>query len=204
MQTLAELLQASAALHSHLCPRQVLGVRMGLLAGRLLELELPRTDKRLLAIIETDGCAADGITVATGCRIGKRTMRFEDRGKVAATFVDTHTERAVRIAPRSESRALAQEYAPDAANHWQAQLAAYQEIPNPLLFVWQPVALTTAVQTLVGAEGVRVQCDVCGEEIINGRQVAHQDRIVCRSCAGDVYYLALPAVTLSPTPGTTI
>jgi len=99
MRHLSELLDASAALHQHLCPRQVLGVRLGMLAGQLFELDLPQTDKRLLAIVETDGCAADGIAVAAGCWVGRRTLRVEDYGKVAATFADTETGRTLRIAP---------------------------------------------------------------------------------------------------------
>ena len=125
MKTFNALLQASAARHQELCPRQVLGVRMGMLAGALLDLDLPQTDKRLLAIIETDGCATDGIAAATGCAVGRRTMRIEEFGKVAATFVDTATERAVRIVPRLEARALAREYAPEASSRWHAQLIGY-------------------------------------------------------------------------------
>ncbi|HZY41747.1 MAG TPA: FmdE family protein, partial [Anaerolineae bacterium] len=75
MPTLKELLQQSAAMHQHLCPRQVLGARLGLLAGFELGLTVPQSDKRLLAIVETDGCFADGIAVATGCTVGHRTLR---------------------------------------------------------------------------------------------------------------------------------
>src|SRR3989337_2741885 len=101
--SLNNLLQASAALHHHLCPRQVIGVRMGLYAGQILRLDLPQTDKRLLTIMETDGCASDGVAVATNCWVGRRTMRVEDYGKVAATFVDTQTGEAFRLAPRGHT-----------------------------------------------------------------------------------------------------
>ncbi len=100
MPSLQELLQATAARHYHLCPRQVLGVRMGLLAAHTLHLDLPQTDKRLLTIVETDGCFTDGLAVATGCWVGRRTLRIEDYGKIAATFVDTLTEQAIRLTPR--------------------------------------------------------------------------------------------------------
>src|SRR5512142_1649492 len=100
LEPLASLLEESASLHHHLCPRQVLGVRMGMLAGEILGLDLPQKDKRLLAIAETDGCAVDGISVSTGCWVGRRTLRIEDYGKVAATCVDTATGRAVRIWPQ--------------------------------------------------------------------------------------------------------
>ena len=118
MLKLEELLAASAAVHHHLCPRQVLGVRMAMLTGNLLGLDLPQTDKRLLTIVETDGCAVSGISVATGCRVGRRTLRVEDYGKVAATFVDTLTERAVRLAPQTNIRNLVAAYAPEADNRW--------------------------------------------------------------------------------------
>ncbi|NLE52215.1 MAG: formylmethanofuran dehydrogenase, partial [Chloroflexi bacterium] len=125
MSALQELLQVSAAFHQHLCPRQVLGVRMGVLAGRWLGLDVPRRDKRLLTFVETDGCAADGISAATGCWVGRRTLRVIDFGKVAATFVDTQTGCAVRIVPAPDSRTRAWAYAPDAQNTWQANLIGY-------------------------------------------------------------------------------
>jgi len=75
---LAQLLAATAARHSHLCPRQALGVRIGLAGAAALGLDLPRRNKRLLAILETDGCFADGIEVATGCTVGHRTLRIEE------------------------------------------------------------------------------------------------------------------------------
>ena len=96
---LNSLLEQSAALHRHLCPRQVLGARMGILAGQLLALELPQTNKRLLRIVETDGCFADGVSVATNCWVGRRTLRIVDFGKTAVTFVDTQTDTAVRLYP---------------------------------------------------------------------------------------------------------
>jgi len=110
MASLGQLLEASAALHRHLCPRQVLGARMGMLAAHELNLDLPQSGKRLLTIVETDGCFADGVSVATGCWIGRRTLRVEDFGKVAATFVDTQTGRAIRIAPRHDARTAARSF----------------------------------------------------------------------------------------------
>lgn len=188
MKSLDELLQASAAYHRHLCPRQVLGVRMGLLAGHLLELDLPRQDRRLLTIIETDGCTADGITVATGCSVGKRTLRVEDYGKVAATFVDTKTGQAVRLVPHRNVRHLAFEYAPQARNRWEAHLVGYQVMPDEQLFRWQQVTLTISLQALVSHPGVRVACDICGEEILNEREIDLDGLTLCRACAGRRYY----------------
>jgi formylmethanofuran dehydrogenase subunit E len=186
--SLADLLAASAELHRHVCPRQVLGVRMGLWAGELLELTLPQSDKRLLTIAETDGCFADGVAVATNCWVGQRTLRIEDYGKVAATFVDTHTGRAIRLAPHPQARQQAAVYAPTARNRWAAMLVGYQAMPVSELLVAQRVTLTTPAANLISRAGHRVRCDHCGEEIINERELRRDELTLCRACAGEGYY----------------
>lgn len=204
MPTLNELLDQSSGMHHHLCPRQVLGVRMGLLAGRELGLTLPQTDKRLLTMIETDGCFADGVSVATGCWVGHRTLRVEDYGKVAATFVDTDSGQTLRIVPRFEARTLAKSYAPEARNRWEAQLLGYQRMPVDALFVVQPVELTHSVESIVSSAGLRAVCESCGEEIINGRQIVRDGKIWCRACLFGAYYTSVtessPSVALEIIP----
>jgi formylmethanofuran dehydrogenase subunit E len=190
---LADALTESAAQHRHLCPRQVLGARMGLLGARLLGIELPNTDKRLLVFVETDGCAADGVSAATGCTVGHRTLRAIDFGKVAATFVDTRAGRAIRLVPSRKSRELARRYAPAARSRWQAQLEAYQVMPDDQLLTVQRVTLTVSLEKLLSKPGRRVTCAACGEEILNEREVVHGERILCRACAGEGYYLAIRA-----------
>ncbi|MGE5139178.1 MAG: FmdE family protein [Rudaea sp.] len=198
MKPLNVLLAETAALHPHLCPRQVLGVRIGMLAGRLLNLDLPQADKRMFTIVETDGCFSDGIAVATGCRVGRRTLRIEDYGKVAATFVDTTTGSALRINPRREARDLAREYAPEARDQWEAMLLGYQRMPDEVLFCIAPVTLTLALERIISRPGLRAICALCGEEIMNGREVILDGRGLCASCAGNSYYTsprdAAPAV----------
>ena len=186
--TLDEMLKASAALHCHLCPRQVLGARMGLCAATELGLILPQSDKRLLTIVETDGCFADGISVSTGCSVGHRTLRVEDYGKVAATFVDTQTAQAIRLAPRSEARLTARTYAPEARNRWEAQLLGYQRMPIDDLFTIQAVQLTTPIEAIVSRAGLKAVCDTCGEEIINGRETLYAGKVWCQACLAGGYY----------------
>jgi formylmethanofuran dehydrogenase subunit E len=188
MSTLEELLQTCAKLHRHLCPRQVLGVRMGLTGGAWLGLDVPQSGKRLLTIVETDGCGADGIAVATGCWVGRRTLRVFDFGKVAATLIDTKTGRSVRVAPSNNARALARAYAPQAANRWQAYLVAYQKIPDDELLCLQPVQLKLSLAEILSRSGYRVNCVRCGEEIINEREVLVDGQPWCGGCAGDGYY----------------
>ena len=187
------LLQATAALHHHLCPRQVLGVRVGLAGAAALGIEVPQAAKRLLAIVEADGCFCDGVAVATNCWVGRRTMRVEDYGKTAATLVDTATDEAVRVVPRADARGAAAEWAPEAANRWQAQLLGYQRMPADRLLLIQPVRLNVPSRVFVSRPGLRVTCAACGEEILNERERRVGDRVVCRACAGDGYYTAAAA-----------
>jgi formylmethanofuran dehydrogenase subunit E len=185
--TMDELLSQTAARHHHLCPRQVLGVRMGMLAGALLGLGLPQRDKRLFVFMETDGCASDGVAVATGAWVGRRTMRMMDIGKVAATFVDTRNDTAVRIYPHPASRETAIASAREAADRWHAQLLGYQRLPDDLL-VAESVTLTVDLAALIGRPGRRLVCSACGEEIINQREIRHGGPMLCRACAGESYY----------------
>lgn len=164
---------------------------MGLLGRRSLDLEHTYERKRLLALVETDGCAADGIAVATDCWVGRRTLRVIDYGKVAATFIDTYTERAVRIAPQAGVRERAAAYAPESATHWEAQLLGYQHMPDHELLVVRAVALTFSLEQLLSKEGRRVTCEKCGEEIINEREVYRNGTVLCRACAGNCYYWVL-------------
>jgi formylmethanofuran dehydrogenase subunit E len=188
MPDLQPLLAQSSERHRHLCPRQVLGVRIGLAGTAALGLAIPRRDKRLLVIVETDGCFADGVEVATGCTMGHRTLRLADYGKIGATFVDVKTETAVRVAPQLDVRQRAPLYAPEEKKKYYAQLVGYQRMPDPeLLTIWA-VNLTTPVKQIVSRAGVRVNCFGCGEEIINQRGVMKAERTLCQACAEPAYY----------------
>lgn len=188
MESLAALLAITTAQHRHLCPRQVLGVRMGMLASSLLAMDMPRSDKRLLTLVETDGCFADGVSAATGCTLGHRTLRLFDYGKVAATFIDTRTQQAIRIAPHPLARETAMHLCPDAPSRWHAQLQAYQIMDDARLLTATGVQLTFSLEKLLSRPGVRVTCDSCREEIMNEREVVRSGRTLCHSCAGDGYY----------------
>jgi formylmethanofuran dehydrogenase subunit E len=195
---LANYLEESAARHHHLCPRQVLGIRMGLYGLLLMGLTDAQYEprytnerKHLLTIVETDGCGADGVAVATGCYVGRRTLRVVDFGKMAATLVHTQNDKAVRIFPRLEARRLARAYAPDARSRWHAYLRAYQIIPDELLLSAKEVALTQSIAEILSRPSARVNCESCGEEILNEREVRENGRLLCRSCAGATYYCEL-------------
>ena len=188
------LLAKSAQQHNHVCPRQVIGVRMGLLAGDLLEIAVPQTRKMMLALVETDGCFADGVAAATGCTLGHRTMRLIDIGRVAATFVDLKSHRAVRIAPHAQAREIAIALVPEARSRWHAYLEAYQRMPYEQLLQAEEVEVSFSISALMSRPGVRVNCESCGEEIINEREVVRDGRVLCKQCAGEGYYAVVRAV----------
>ena len=186
---LQPLLELSSRDHDHLCPRQILGVRLGLAGMNALGFDAPPDKKRLLIITETDGCFADGLSAATNCTVGHRTLRVEDYGKTAATFVDTQTGHAVRVAPALDVRQRAYAYAPDEPRHYFAQMQAYQTMPDEEMFTITEVTLTTPIEAIISRPGVRVNCDVCGEEIMNEREVRQNGLTLCRTCAGQAYYI---------------
>lgn len=187
------ILELSASTHSHLCPRQILGVRIGLAGMKALGFYESPMKKRLLVITETDGCFVDGVIAATGCTVGHRTLRVEDYGKVAATFTDTVTGRTVRVSPALDVREKAHSYAQDEPRHYFAQMRAYQIIPDDELLTFTNVKLNVPVMTIISRPGVRVNCDLCGEEIMNEREIHKMGKIFCRACAGEKYYQTLPS-----------
>ena len=191
---LSELLKLSSARHSHLCPRQVLGVRMGLAGLAAIGLEAPMPHKAALVVIESDGCFADGIEVATGAMVGHRTLRLADQGKIAATFANVKTGVAVRLAPRLDVRQRALAYAPDVKKKYYAQLKGYQVMPEIELFSFHEVTLDPSLEAIISRPGVRKKCARCGEEIINERQVFANGTNLCKTCAGIGYYRMKPGL----------
>jgi formylmethanofuran dehydrogenase subunit E len=188
LMDITHLLEKSMQDHDHLCPRQILGVRIGLAGMKTLAFNEPPSRKELLAISETDGCFVDGVTAATGCTVGHRTLRVEDYGKVAVTFVDTRTGRAIRISPCLDVRERASDYVPEEPRRYFAQMQAYQTMPDEELLIVQEVVLNTSVDQMVSRPGMRVNCDACGEEIMNECEIRRDDSTLCRSCAGGGYY----------------
>ncbi len=185
---ITHLLEKSMRDHDHLCPRQILGVRIGLAGMKALGFSGPPAKKELLAIAETDGCFVDGVIAATGCTVGHRTLRVEDYGKIAVTFVDTKIGRAVRVAPRLDVRERACFFAPEESRHYFVQMHAYQVMPDEEMLAFQEVILNTPVEEIISRAGLHVNCDVCGEEIMNEREVMRDSLTLCRTCAGDRYY----------------
>lgn len=183
------LLEEAAAAHGHLCPGQVLGVRMAMAGCRALGIDEPQNGKRLLVYVEIDRCATDAISAVTGCRLGKRTLKFVDYGKMAATFVDTATGRAVRVAALEEARERARLYAPGVnGDRHEVQKVAYRVMPDEELMAIQEVQLMVSEEDQPGPPHSRVRCHRCGEAINDRREVRNNGHLLCRACAGGAYY----------------
>jgi formylmethanofuran dehydrogenase subunit E len=193
MKTLAEYEVLAAAAHGHLCAGQILGLRMALYGVRLLGLTDPAgaERKRLVTFVEIDRCATDAIPIVTGCRLGKRALKFRDFGKMAATFCDLQQDRAVRLAARESAKQRARDLYPEIENKNQQQMRAYREMTDDELFETQWVRVAIGPQDLPGYKAGRVVCARCGESISFQREVVQGGETLCRACAGERYYAPL-------------
>src|ERR1035437_1434297 len=190
LQPLAEYELLAAQAHGHLCAGQILGLRMALHGMKLLGLDDPTAQdrKRLVCIVEIDRCMTDAIAVGTGCRLGKRALKFRDFGKAAATFCDLQENRAVRIAARESAKERARALHPGMADRNRHQMLAYREMPDEELFRVEWVRVTFAAEDLPGYKAPRVVCGQCGEGVSFRREVVRDGLTLCRACAGDGYY----------------
>ena len=193
METLEELLERAEQSHGHMCAGQVLGVRMAMLGCKAVGVEEPRGKDRkaLLVFVEIDRCAADAINTVTGCRLGKRTLKFYDYGKLAATFLNTKTNEAVRVVALDEAREAADRCFPEIASKYDRQLRAYKMLADDALFKVERVRVNVADEDQPGRPVSRVRCDECGEGVNDRREVAADGRTLCRACAGAAYYTRL-------------
>jgi len=191
MKSFAELLEGSVVAHGHLCPGQVVGVRMALLGLRLLGFEAPPTLKqlkKLIVFVEMDRCTGDAVAYVTNVRLGRRSLKYVDYGIMAATFLNLETGRAFRLISTEESRELAGLYAPEEPDRREAQLKAYQVMPDAALFRVQEVEVPLTEYDLPGPTRRKVACAACGQVVRDAREVIREGRPYCRPCATGAYF----------------
>ena len=184
------LLKESAKNHGHLCPGQVLGVRMSMFGLDKIDLTDPRVKdhKRLIVFVEMDRCATDAIQSVTGCSLGHRTMKFMDYGKMAASFINIETGKSVRVVAREEAREKAKTCFPEHENKYAAQLEAYGVMSDEELFDWHWVEVSLSPQDMPGRPLKRIACERCGEHVQDMREVHLNGRVLCKACAIGGYY----------------
>ena len=191
MKPFEELLQTSTAAHGHLCPGQVVGVRMAILGCRMIALNEPtRRDqiKKLIVYVEMDRCTADAVAHVTGVKLGRRSLKFMDYGIMAATFVNLETDQAFRVLSTEEARSLAPLYAPEVTEKYAQQLEAYRRMPDSVLFRVQQVQLKINEFDLPGPTRRKVSCSRCGQVVRDHREVLDSGNYLCRPCAEGAYF----------------
>jgi formylmethanofuran dehydrogenase subunit E len=208
MKSFDTLLTHSAQAHGHLCPGQVIGVRMAILGCRLIGLDDPtRLDqiKKLIVFVEMDRCTADAVAHVTGVKLGRRSLKFADYGIMAATFYNLQTGRAFRILSTEEARSLAPLYAPEVAGKYPQQLEAYKRMPDSVLFRVQQVQVNMTEYDMPGPTRSKAACSRCGQVVRDSREVIRDGRPLCRPCAHGAYYshareIAWPDMNWTPRP----
>jgi formylmethanofuran dehydrogenase subunit E len=194
MQNFETLLEGSARMHGHMCPGQVVGVRMAMLGCGHIGLDAPRRPdqiKKIIVYVEIDRCAADAIAYVTGVKLGRRSLKFVDNGIMAATFVNLESGKAVRILSTERSRDLVPRYAPGIAEKQRQQLEAYKAMPDEVLFEVQPVAVEVPVNDLPGPSRFKARCEQCGQVVRDKKEVLQGGRVLCRICAYGAYFKPL-------------
>jgi len=192
------LLKNSAAAHGHLCPGQVVGVRMAMLGCRLIGLTEPtRTDqiKKLIVFVEMDRCTGDAVAYVTGVKLGRRSLKFMDYGIMAATFVNLETNTAFRVISTEEARDLATVYAPEIPEKHPQQLEAYKRMPDSVLFRVQKVRVDMSEYDLPGPTRKKTSCNRCGQSIRDNREVLQNGYILCKPCAHGGYFSEAEEIT---------
>ena len=198
MQDFETLLKGSAEAHGHLCPGQVVGVRMAILGCELIGLDNPRIldqIKKIIVYVEIDRCAADAISYVTGVKLGRRSLKFVDNGIMAATIVNLETGNAYRVLSTEEARDLASLYAPEVQGKAQQQLEAYQRMPDSVLFRVQRVEVPLSEFDLPGPTRRKVSCTRCGQVVRDHREVVIDGDSLCRPCANGAYFKHAREVT---------
>lgn len=178
MRTFEEDLQAAAAYHGHLCNGMFIGVRMSRYAMKLLGIEEPLAYKDLIVYSEIDRCASDAVCVVTGCTMGRKRLKLVNYGKLAATFVDLATDKAIRISPNKDVQM------PDDADPYQF----WAGFSDEELFKQEEVTVDILPRDLPGKPQNRAVCGQCGEKILDGREIQKDGQTLCLACADKPYY----------------
>lgn len=195
--SIEEHLSCSSATHRRLCPRQVLGVRMARFACTWLGIDPALQRRRIFVYMENGHCVADGVIAVTYASPTNQLMQLLPYGKMAATFVDLETGCALRVSEHPKSRQAGIDFLPGVPSSWQAQLQAYQAMPDEQLLCWQPVELLTAPPKMPGKH--KVTCAQCGDLVHEHCEVLLDGLTLCKACADGAYYKIMqPAVADFP------
>jgi formylmethanofuran dehydrogenase subunit E len=191
MEPIDYLLERHEMTHGSLCPGTLLALRMAVLGCALVGIDDPRgADRNKLVVwVEIDRWLADAVEAVTGARLGKRTLKFLDYGKLAATFLNVETGKAVRVVALESSRRLADLRHREIEDKYERQMRTYREAAEEELFCVTDVDVQVRAKDLPGHPRSRFICHKCGEGVNDGREVSLPDKItLCRTCVYGSYY----------------
>ena len=194
--SLEEQLTKCAMLHSCLCPRQVIGVRMARFACSWLGVDPAVQRKQIFIYMEIGHCAADGVIAVTHASLTNGLMKLLEYGKVAATFVHLPTHRALRVRENPASRALAVQMMPHLHSSWEAQQQAYQVMADEQLLCWDEVSLAEPPPTILKKHAVT--CAQCGDNVHEHCEVMLNGKMLCKPCAFGAYYNVVNGINEVP------
>jgi formylmethanofuran dehydrogenase subunit E len=165
--------------HGHICVGIFLGTKMTLAALKTLGLDPGIKNKQLLVYTEVDRCMTDAIQAITGCSLGHRSLKFVDYGKFAATFVNLETGKAIRTTIKKQF---------DSKSPVEEVRKIVLETPEEELVILQEVTVEIPETDLPGPTRRKTYCSICGEKIVDGKEVTNKGKILCRPCVKDKYY----------------
>jgi len=187
-------LDAAKAFHEGSCPGIIFGTRMAILGLNKIGIDDPKgaDRKNLIVYVETDRCVSDAILAVTGCHPGKRTMKILDHGKMAATFVNLKTGKAIRVSAKNRegNKVLTRE---------EIEKSPYTEADAMMamedLFETKKVHVELRPEDLPGKPLRIVTCEACGERVMDMREKEKDGKILCRPCATGTNYYSDRVVT---------
>ena len=168
--------------HGHICGGIALGTKMTLAALKALELTPGTRNKNLIVYVEIDRCMTDAVQVITGCSLGHRSLKHIDYGKFAATFINTESGKALRATIKENF---------DSSGPVEEMCRRVESIPDSDMVILQEVEVDIPADDLPGSPRHKVYCAVCGERVMDGREVNRENAALCRACAGNRYYTRL-------------
>jgi formylmethanofuran dehydrogenase subunit E len=175
-EELDALLDKCIAFHGHLCMGQVLGVKI---AVKGLELAAPAGPKDLIVIVENDRCIADAVQTVTGTRLGRRSFKLKDYGRMAATFLNTVSQKAFRVHADFNGKV-------DPEN--EAAVRAVLHLPGEQVVAWREVVTQLKPEEMPGKPKRVVTCARCGEKVFDGKDSVLDEGPVCNGCLNGAYY----------------
>ena len=179
MSEFESYLKKASDFHGHACAGTALGTKMTLAAMKALDMDPAKKHKNLIVYVEIDRCMTDAVQAITGCSLGHRSLKYVDYGKFAATFVDLKNGRALRATIKESF---------DSHRPMEEISAILGNMPDDELVILQEVEIDISERDLPGNPSRRAYCSICGERVMDGRDVSSNGKALCRACRDGKYY----------------